>query len=121
VPAAGEVIQLKAAAGSTFSIDELKKAVQEHKPAILFLVQVSCVWWRDCLVGRWLLHQMVALIASGAVTGSARLVVELAAWVLKEKAGSCALFACLYVPVPVSAPTSTLHCSGALCLNAGSV
>jgi hypothetical protein len=39
--AAGEVIQLKAAAGSTFSIDELKKAVQQHKPAILFLVQVS--------------------------------------------------------------------------------
>jgi hypothetical protein len=35
------VIQLKAAAGGTFSIDELKQAVKEHKPAILFLVQVS--------------------------------------------------------------------------------
>jgi hypothetical protein len=41
LPAAGDVIQLKAAPGSTFSIDELKKAVKEHKPAILFLVQVS--------------------------------------------------------------------------------
>lgn len=38
---AGEVIQLKAPAGATFSIDELKAAVKEHKPAILFLVQVS--------------------------------------------------------------------------------
>jgi hypothetical protein len=39
--AAGEVIQLKADPGATFSIDELKAAVKEHKPAILFLVQVS--------------------------------------------------------------------------------
>lgn len=38
---AGEVIQLKAQPGATFSIDELKAAVKEHKPAILFLVQVG--------------------------------------------------------------------------------
>jgi hypothetical protein len=41
VVTSGEVIQLKAAAGGTFSISELKQAVKEHKPAILFLVQVS--------------------------------------------------------------------------------
>lgn len=41
---AGEVIQLKAAPGATFSIDELKQAVKEHKPAILFLVQVGVKW-----------------------------------------------------------------------------
>lgn len=35
----GEVVQLKADPGATFSIDELKAAVKEHKPAILFLVQ----------------------------------------------------------------------------------
>eukprot|EP00878_Enallax_costatus_P007361 GHUV01007710.1.p1 GENE.GHUV01007710.1~~GHUV01007710.1.p1 ORF type:complete len:415 (+),score=114.74 GHUV01007710.1:230-1474(+) len=35
----GDVIQLKTAPGGTFSIDELKAAVAEHKPAILFLVQ----------------------------------------------------------------------------------
>lgn len=40
VLSAGEVIQLKAPAGATFSIDELKAAVKQHKPAILFLVQV---------------------------------------------------------------------------------
>ncbi|KAI8464850.1 MAG: pyridoxal phosphate-dependent transferase [Monoraphidium minutum] len=34
-----EVIQLKAEAGKTFSIAELKAAVEEHKPAVLFLVQ----------------------------------------------------------------------------------
>ncbi|KAF8067361.1 hypothetical protein HT031_002409 [Scenedesmus sp. PABB004] len=34
-----EVIQLKKAAGGTFSIEELKAAVAEHKPAMLFLVQ----------------------------------------------------------------------------------
>jgi alanine-glyoxylate transaminase/serine-glyoxylate transaminase/serine-pyruvate transaminase len=33
------VIQLKADAGKTFSIAELKAAVAQHKPAILFLVQ----------------------------------------------------------------------------------
>jgi hypothetical protein len=36
---AGEVIQLKAAPGHTFSTQELKAAVAKHKPAILFLVQ----------------------------------------------------------------------------------
>jgi aspartate aminotransferase-like enzyme len=36
---AGEVIQLKADAGKTFSSAELKAAVAQHKPAILFLVQ----------------------------------------------------------------------------------
>jgi hypothetical protein len=36
---AGEVIQLKAEAGKTFSSAELKAAVAQHKPAILFLVQ----------------------------------------------------------------------------------
>ena len=38
------MIQLKAAPGATFSIDELKQAVKEHKPAILFLVQVGVRW-----------------------------------------------------------------------------
>jgi len=42
---AGEVIQLKADPGATFSIAELKQAVKEHKPAILFLVQVSHSCW----------------------------------------------------------------------------
>jgi hypothetical protein len=37
--AAGDVIQLKADPGKTFSIAELKAAVAQHKPAILFLVQ----------------------------------------------------------------------------------
>jgi hypothetical protein len=37
----GEVIQLTKAPGGTFSIEELKAAVAEHKPAILFLVQVQ--------------------------------------------------------------------------------
>ena len=46
----GDVIQLKAAPGSTFSIDELKKAVKEHKPAILFLVQVS-TYMLLCVLG----------------------------------------------------------------------
>lgn len=36
----GEVIQLNKTPGQTLSIDELKAAVKEHKPAILFLVQV---------------------------------------------------------------------------------
>ncbi|KAF6263065.1 pyridoxal phosphate-dependent transferase [Scenedesmus sp. NREL 46B-D3] len=35
----GDVIQLKAEAGKTFSSAELKAAVAQHKPAILFLVQ----------------------------------------------------------------------------------
>jgi hypothetical protein len=35
----GQVIQLKAEAGKTFSSAELKAAVAQHKPAILFLVQ----------------------------------------------------------------------------------
>eukprot|EP00879_Flechtneria_rotunda_P011978 GHRR01012511.1.p1 GENE.GHRR01012511.1~~GHRR01012511.1.p1 ORF type:complete len:241 (+),score=67.20 GHRR01012511.1:559-1281(+) len=35
----GDVIQLKAVPGSTFSIQQLKAAVEQHKPAILFLVQ----------------------------------------------------------------------------------
>ncbi|WIA13100.1 hypothetical protein OEZ85_006700 [Tetradesmus obliquus] len=35
----GDVIQLKADPGNTFSIAELKAAVAQHKPAILFLVQ----------------------------------------------------------------------------------
>jgi alanine-glyoxylate transaminase/serine-glyoxylate transaminase/serine-pyruvate transaminase len=35
----GDVIQLKKAPGGTFSSDELKAAVAQHKPAILFLVQ----------------------------------------------------------------------------------
>lgn len=34
-----DVVQLKCAPGRTFSIDELKAAVEEHKPAVLFLVQ----------------------------------------------------------------------------------
>lgn len=38
--APGDVIQLKKAPGGTFSVDELKAAVAQHKPAILFLVQV---------------------------------------------------------------------------------
>lgn len=36
---AGDVIQLKGAPGSTFSIPDLKAAVAKHKPAVLFLVQ----------------------------------------------------------------------------------
>ncbi|KAF6260634.1 pyridoxal phosphate-dependent transferase [Scenedesmus sp. NREL 46B-D3] len=35
----GDVVQLKADAGKTFSVAELKAAVAQHKPAILFLVQ----------------------------------------------------------------------------------
>lgn len=35
----GEVIALNKTPGGTFSIDELKAAVKQHKPAILFLVQ----------------------------------------------------------------------------------
>lgn len=50
---AGEVIQLKAEPGATFTIDELKKAVKEHKPAILFLVQVRA-FVCDVVLGRGL-------------------------------------------------------------------
>ena len=34
------MIELKAPAGKTFSYGELKAAVEQHKPAALFLVQV---------------------------------------------------------------------------------
>ena len=37
---AADVIELKAPAGKTFSYGELKAAVEQHKPAALFLVQV---------------------------------------------------------------------------------
>ncbi|KAK9796979.1 hypothetical protein WJX73_006302 [Symbiochloris irregularis] len=35
----GNVVELKRDAGQTFSLDEIKAAVQEHKPAVLFLCQ----------------------------------------------------------------------------------
>lgn len=35
-----KVVDLKKAAGQTFSYDELKAALEEHKPAVLFLCQV---------------------------------------------------------------------------------
>jgi alanine-glyoxylate transaminase/serine-glyoxylate transaminase/serine-pyruvate transaminase len=38
-PTAAKVVQLKAEAGRTFSVEELKAAVAEHRPAALFLVQ----------------------------------------------------------------------------------
>ncbi len=39
-PRAVKVVDLKKAAGQTFSYDELKAALEEHKPAVLFLCQV---------------------------------------------------------------------------------
>jgi hypothetical protein len=36
----GDVIELKCPAGQTFSQEELTKALEEHKPAVLFLCQV---------------------------------------------------------------------------------
>jgi len=36
---AGEVIELKVPAGKTFSTEELTKALEQHKPAVLFLCQ----------------------------------------------------------------------------------
>ena len=35
------MVTLTKAAGGTFSVEELKAALKEHKPAILFLVQVG--------------------------------------------------------------------------------
>ncbi len=35
-----KVVDLKKAAGQTFSYDELKAVLEEHKPAVLFLCQV---------------------------------------------------------------------------------
>lgn len=49
---AGEVVQLKADPGATFSIAELKAAVKEHKPAILFLVQVRHSWGKSSTAPR---------------------------------------------------------------------
>ena len=40
-PRAVKVVDLKKAAGQTFSHAELKAAVEEHKPAVLFLCQVQ--------------------------------------------------------------------------------
>ena len=37
---AGDVVNLEKPAGQTYSLEELKSAVEEHKPALLFLVQV---------------------------------------------------------------------------------
>jgi alanine-glyoxylate transaminase/serine-glyoxylate transaminase/serine-pyruvate transaminase len=34
-----DVVELKTPAGTTFSYDALKKALQEHKPKLLFLCQ----------------------------------------------------------------------------------
>ena len=39
--AAGDVIELTAPPGKAFSYKELKESVEKHKPAALFLVQVS--------------------------------------------------------------------------------
>lgn len=36
----GDVIELKCPAGQTFSQEEVTKALEEHKPAVLFLCQV---------------------------------------------------------------------------------
>lgn len=36
----GDVTELKCPAGQTFSQEELTKALEEHKPAVLFLCQV---------------------------------------------------------------------------------
>lgn len=38
---AADVIELKCPPGQSFSFEEVKKAVEEHKPALLFLCQVS--------------------------------------------------------------------------------
>lgn len=36
----GDVVELKTDAGTTFSFDTIKSAVEQHKPAVLFLCQV---------------------------------------------------------------------------------
>lgn len=40
-PCAGKVITLDKAAGGTFSLEELTAALEQHKPAVLFLCQAS--------------------------------------------------------------------------------
>ncbi len=48
---AGDVIELKAPLGETFSYETLKANVEKHKPALLFLVQVRrahCTRGRRC-------------------------------------------------------------------------
>lgn len=56
-----QVVNLETPAGTSFSLDTLKKAVETHKPAVLFLVQVrgwlaallcSCAASRPPLLGR---------------------------------------------------------------------
>jgi alanine-glyoxylate transaminase/serine-glyoxylate transaminase/serine-pyruvate transaminase len=39
------VIELKCAAGKTFSLEELTKSLEQHKPAVLFLCQVGLESW----------------------------------------------------------------------------
>ena len=38
---AADVIELKCPPGQSFTFEEVKKAVEEHKPALLFLCQVT--------------------------------------------------------------------------------
>ena len=40
-PYAGKVVSLDKAAGGTFSLEELTAALEQHKPAVLFLCQAS--------------------------------------------------------------------------------
>jgi hypothetical protein len=45
----GDVIELKADAGRSFSLEELTTALETHKPALLFLCQVITIlgWGGD--------------------------------------------------------------------------
>ena len=37
---AGKVVNMETEAGTSFSYEQIKKTVEEHKPAVLFLCQV---------------------------------------------------------------------------------
>ncbi|KAK9851902.1 hypothetical protein WJX84_004260 [Apatococcus fuscideae] len=45
-----DVVELKCAPGKSLSFEEVKQAVEEHKPALLFLCQVGLLLWVD---GTW--------------------------------------------------------------------
>ena len=45
---AGDVVSLETKAGTTFSLQELAQALEQHKPAVLFLCQVPLIPVTSC-------------------------------------------------------------------------
>ena len=50
VPTAGKVVNLESAPAAAVKLDDIKAALEQHKPAALFLCQVGCLESWTCVI-----------------------------------------------------------------------